>query len=271
MTARSAVPPAAAGLGAALARLVGGDYVRTDEATRWLHSEDIWLGPDAVVALVVAPGSIGELSRVVHAIHDSGFSIAPRGAGMSYTGGYVPVNGRTVSLDMSRMNRILGISRDDMTVSVEAGITWKALNQALAPLGLRTPFWGPMSGLRSTVGGGVSQLNAVLGAGQHGTSSESVVALSIVLADGRVLRTGARGPDGATPFYRHYGPDLTGVFCGDCGVFGVKAEITLRLMALPAHEDYASFSFPTGTAMLEAMAGIARAGVASETCALIRA
>jgi FAD/FMN-containing dehydrogenase len=154
-----------------------------------------------------------------------------------------------------------------MTVTVEAGVTWKALGEALAVQGLRTPFWGPMSGLRSTVGGGVSQLNAVLGAGHHGTSSESVVALSIVLADGRLLRTGARGVGAALPFYRHYGPDLTGLFCGDCGVFGVKAEITLRLMALPAHEDYASFAFPTGAALMEAMAGIARAGVASETCA----
>jgi FAD/FMN-containing dehydrogenase len=257
---------AVAGLEAALTRIVGGEHVRADEPSRRLHSEDIWLGVDAVVALVVAPASVEQLCGVVRAIHGSGFSIAPRGAGMSYTGGYVPVNSRTISLDMSRMNRILRVSRDDMTVTVEAGVTWKALGQALAAQGLRTPFWGPMSGLISTVGGGVSQLNAVLGAGHYGTSSESVVALSVVLADGRLLRTGARGRDGASPFYRHYGPDLTGLFCGDCGVFGIKAEITLRLMALPAHEDYASFSFATGTALMQAMAGIARAGLASETC-----
>ena len=62
-----------------------------------------------------------------------------------------------------------------------------------------------MSGLSSTIGGGISQLNAMLGAGHYGTSSESVVALTVVLADGSILRTGARGPDGDTPFYRHYG------------------------------------------------------------------
>jgi FAD/FMN-containing dehydrogenase len=259
--------PAAAELAAALTAIVGDQYVRVDEPSRRLHSEDIFHGADALVALVVAPASIEQLREVVQAIHGSGFCIAPRGAGMSYTGGYIPVNARTISLDLSRMNRILDISRDDMTVTVEAGVTWKALSEALAREGLRTPFWGPMSGLRSTVGGGVSQLNAVLGAGHYGTSSESVVALSMVLSDGRVLRTGARGLDGARPFYRHYGPDLTGLFCGDCGVFGVKAQITLRLIALPAHEDYASFAFPTGTALLQAMAAIARAGVASETCA----
>ena len=259
--------PAATGLEAALRRSVGDQHVRTDEPSRRLHSEDIWQRADSIVALVVAPNSVEQLAEVVRAIHDAGCAIAPRGAGMSYTGGYIPVNTRTVSLDLTRMDQIVDISRDDMTVTVQAGVTWKSLNQALAAQGLRTPFWGPMSGLLSTVGGGVSQLNAMFGAGQYGTTSESVVALSVVLADGRILRTGARSLDGKAPFYRHYGPDLTGLFCGDCGAFGVKAEITLRLMALPAHEDYASFSMPTGAALLEAMAEIARAGVASETCA----
>ena len=259
--------PATAELEAALRGIVGDQHVHTDEPSRRLHSEDIWQSAESVVALVVAPDSTEQLAAVVRAIHDAGWAIAPRGAGMSYTGGYIPVNARTVSLDLTRMDRILNISRDDMTVTVQAGVTWKALNQALATQGLRTPFWGPMSGLLSTVGGGVSQLNAMFGAGHYGTSSESVVALSVVLADGRLLRTGARGPGGTAPFYRHYGPDLTGLFCGDCGVFGVKAEITLRLMALPGFEDHASFSMPTGAALLQAMAEIARAGVASETCA----
>jgi FAD/FMN-containing dehydrogenase len=186
---------------------------------------------------------------------------------MSYTSAYAPTTPRTVSLDMSRMNRILEIRPDDMVVTVEAGCAWSQLDAALAPLGLRTPFWGPMSGLVSTVGGGLSQLNAMFGAGHYGTSSESVVALTVVLADGRVLRTGARGPEAAAPFYRHYGPDLAGLFCGDAGVFGVKAEITLRLMRRPAHEGCVSFAFATGEDLLRAMAECARAGLASEMCA----
>ncbi len=258
---------AAAELAEVLGRIVGAQNVHLDETRRRLHSQDIWQQAGAVVALVVAPCSTDETAQIVRAIHESGFAIAPRGAGMSYTGGYVPAGERTVSLDMSRMNSILRVSRDDMVVTVQAGVTWKALGEALAPLGLRTPFWGPMSGLKSTIGGGVSQLNAMFGAGQYGTSSESLVALSVVLADGRVLRTGARGADGDTPFYRHFGPDLAGLFCGDCGVFGVKTEITLRLMAAPPHEDHASFSFPTGGSLLHAMAAIARAGIACETCA----
>ncbi len=253
-------------LAAALANIVGPEHVVADPARRALHSQDIWSKSAETVALVVSPASIEELSALMAAVTGRGFAVAPRGAGMSYTGGYLPSATPTVSLDMARMNRVLAIRHDDMTVTVEAGCSWSALNDALKPLGLRTPFWGPMSGLVSTIGGGLSQLNAMLGAGRYGTSSESLIALSVVLADGAVLRTGARGADGESPFYRHYGPDLAGLFCGDNGVFGVKAHITLRLIRAPQHEAYASFSFGTGQQLLAALAEIARDGVASESC-----
>ncbi|MFV3077032.1 FAD-binding oxidoreductase [Niveispirillum fermenti] len=255
------------GLKAALASIVGPDGVKDDEAARRLHSSDIWSESREPVALVVAPAGVEQLSAVMALLHKAGVAVAPRGAGMSYTSGFVPVVAGTVALDMRRMDRVVEVRPDDMVVTVEAGCTWAALNQALAPHGLRTPFWGPMSGLTSTIGGGLSQLNAMLGAGHHGTSSESVVALTMVLADGSVLRTGARGADGDTPFYRHFGPDLTGLFCGDCGTLGVKAQITLRLIQAPQHEDYASFAFATGGDLLRAMAAMARAGIAAEMCA----
>ncbi|TVV76539.1 FAD-binding oxidoreductase [Sphingomonas solaris] len=254
-------------LTAVFARIVGADHARDDEAIRALHSEDVWQASPATVALVVSPGSTDEVVAVAKAAHAAGYAIAPRGAGMSYTAGYVPAHHRTISLDMSRMNRILRLSREDMTITVEAGATWTAVHVALAAQGLRLPFWGPMSGLSSTIGGGVSQLNAMFGAGHYGTSSESVVALKVVTADGAIVRTGARGPDGDTPHYRHFGPDLTGLFCGDCGTLGIKAEVTLRLITAPAFEDTASFSFQSGEALLQAMAEIARSGVAAETCA----
>jgi FAD/FMN-containing dehydrogenase len=254
-------------LKAKLSQLLGADHVSDAPETLLLHSQDIWAAGPKTVALVVSPGSVEDLSRAVAAIEAAGYAIAPRGAGMSYTGGYIPTVDGTVSLDMSRMNRILSIRPEDMTVTVEAGCTWRDLNEALKPHGLRTPFWGPMSGLVSTIGGGLSQLNAMFGAGYYGTSSESVIALTVVLAGGQILRTGARGPDGDTPFYRHYGPDLAGLFCGDCGVFGVKAEVTLRLIRAPAHEAYASFSFKSGADLLAGMAELARAGLASEMCA----
>lgn len=252
-------------LRAALEAAVGADNLRDDPASLALHGADIWSRGSEAPVLVVSPGSLDQLSRAVAAVTAAGFHLAPRGGGLSYTGGYVPEAANTVSLDMSRMNRVVEVRPDDMVATVEAGCTWQALNAALAPLGLRTPFWGPMSGSRSTVGGGLSQLNAMFGAGRYGTSSESVVALTVVTADGAVLRTGARRPDGRA-FYRHYGPDLAGLFCGDCGVFGVKAEIDLRLIRAPKHEGYASFAFPAGEALLRALGEVARAGLAAESC-----
>nr|WP_315474688.1 FAD-binding oxidoreductase [uncultured Sandarakinorhabdus sp.] len=257
----------AADLKAAMAAIVGPGNVRDDAALRALYSEDVFAVSAHQVALVVAPQSTDQLAAVMAAARQAGVEVAPRGAGMSYTSGYIPTSDHSISLDLSAMDRILALNPDDMTVTVEAGCSWAALNAALAQKGLRTPFWGPMSGTYSTIGGGISQLNAMFGAGHHGTSSESVIALTVVLADGRILRTGARGPDGNTPFYRHFGPDLTGLFCGDCGTLGVKAEITLRLIRAPAHEDHASFSFKTADDLLRAMAEMARAGVACEMCA----
>lgn len=269
--AASPIPDLIAGLSArlvaSLVAIVGAGNVCDDADTLALFSEDIWSVAAHRAALIVAPGSVAEIQAVVRAATAAGAAIAPRGAGMGYTGSYLPAEVGTVALDMTRMNRILAINAADMTVTVEPGVTWSALQAALKPQGLRTPFWGPMSGLTSTIGGGLSQLNAMFGAGQHGTTSESLIALTMVLADGNVLKTGARGPDGDSPFYRYYGPDLAALFCGDSGVFGIKAEITLRLMRLPAHEDYASFSFPDSAALLAAMAEVARSGIACETCA----
>lgn len=258
--------PCPADIRGRFAQLVGSDNLCDDEASLRLFSEDIWAVGKEVAALIVAPGNTTELAAVVSAAHELGLPLAPRGGGMGYTESYTPVRPGTISLDTRRLNRVLAISPEDMTVTVEAGCTWLALNEALKPLGLRTPFWGPMSGIGSTIGGGLSQLNAMFGAGHHGTSSESVIALTMVLADGTLLKTGARGPDGETPFYRHYGPDLVGLFCGDSGTLGIKAEVTLRLIRAPAFEDCASFSFKSGPAMMQALAEIARGGHASETC-----
>ncbi len=261
------ITPCPANIRQRFAQIVGNDNLSDDEAKLRLFSEDIWAPGEAVAMLIVAPASTQELAATIAAANEFGLAIAPRGAGMGYTSSYVPVRANTLSIDTTRLDKVVAISPEDMTVTVQAGCTWLALNEALKPHGLRTPFWGPMSGIYSTIGGGLSQLNAMYGAGHYGTSSESMIALTMVLADGRILRTGARGSDGNTPFYRHYGPDLAGLFCGDSGTLGIKAEVTLRLIRTPPFEDCASFSFKSGEAMLKALGEIARGSLAAEACA----
>lgn len=228
-----------------------------------LVSQDIWAAGETA-AFIASPDSIDALARLVRVARDHGVALNPRGAGMSYTKAYTPDRTGVGIVDFSRLNRIVEINADDMYVTVEAGCSWAALHDALSARKLRTPFWGPLSGLASTIGGGVSQNNAFFGAGRHGPSSDSVISLTVVLADGSVIRTGSAARTGAKPFFRHYGPDITGLFCGDGGAFGFKAQVTLKLIPAPVHEDGASFAFGTRDACAEAMAAVMRANLAAE-------
>lgn len=264
---RTAEAATAGTLAATLSGIIGDGHVHAGDAARTLYSQDVWR-EGARVDLVASPSSEAECAALVHACAEAGAPVYPRGGGMSYTAGYLADRPGGVCLDTTRMNRVLEISEAGMYVRVEAGCTWKTLQDALAPTGLRPPFWGPLSGLTSTIGGGVSQNNAFFGAGVHGPTADSVLSVSVALPDGDILRTGsASGETGAgpaRPFFRHYGPDLTGLFCGDAGALGVKTEITLRLIPAPAHERWASFSFATRDACAAAMAAMGRTGLACE-------
>lgn len=246
-----------------LRAICGADGVIDAPAACALHAQDVWAAgtpPD----LVVRPASVAELSEAVAALAKAGRALYPRGGGMSYTKGFTPEAGGGVTIDLGRMNRVLEINEADGYVRVEAGCTWADLHAALKPRGLRTPFWGPLSGLVSTIGGGLSQHNAFFGAGTQGGSADSVLSLTVVLADGSIVVTGSAARDGAKPFFRHFGPDLTGIFLGDCGAFGFKAEAVLRLIELPGHERWGSFAFPGRGEFARAMSEMARTGLACE-------
>ena len=248
-----------------LAAIVGASHVTTDPAACAAMSEDVY-SQGGVAACVVAPLSTHELSCAVATINAAGLAIIPRGGGMSYTSGYVIKEDGAVVIDTRRMNKIIDVNAQDMYVKVQTGATWAALRAALRPLKLRTPFWGPLSGISSTIGGGVSQQNAFFGAGTFGTTSESVLSLTIVLADGSIVRTGSAGTTNGSPFFRNYGPDLTGLFCGDTGALGVKAEVTLRLIPEPEYEGWLSFAMPDLASTARATAAIARTNLACELC-----
>ncbi|MFC7290312.1 FAD-binding oxidoreductase [Hirschia litorea] len=228
-----------------------------------LMSQDIWSkGENA--AFIATPENVEQLTQIVKLAHENGVALNPRGGGMSYTNGYTPDRKNVGLLDLSRLNKIIEINANDMYISVQAGVTWVQIDEALKPLGLRTPFWGPLSGLSSTIGGGLSQNNAFFGAGTYGPSTESVTSVTVVLADGTVVKTGSAGTNGGSPFWRHYGPDLTGLFLGDAGALGFKAEATFRLIPRPEFEDWASFEFKTQQDSARATAEVARQNIASE-------
>lgn len=235
----------------------------TDEAQRRFFAQDVF-SSELPAGVVVSPANKAELAAVVRAATEAGHAVVTRGGGMSYTSGYVPREVGSVMIDMSRMARVLEINREDMYVTVEAGISWKALFDALQETGLQTPYWGTLSGLHATVGGGMSQNSIFWGSGRHGTAADAVVSMDVVLADGQVLSTGAAAQRNASPFFRHFGPDLTGLFTGDCGALGVKATVTLRLIPVLAGKAFASYAFEEHGAMAAAMSEIARRGLATE-------
>jgi glycolate oxidase len=253
----------AAKLTAQLAHLVGPGQVLTQEEDREFYGQDVHHAGRAPIA-VVRPGSVEELSSVVRLCAEAGIALLPRGGGLSYTQGYVCDTRDGVAVDLGRLDRVLEVNAADGYVTVECGATWKQLDDALATHGMRTPFWGTLSGLRATIGGGLSQGAIFLGSGTHGAAAESLLGLDVVLADGTVARVGAHANARGKPFFRQFGPDLSGVFTGDCGAFGIKARATLRLIPRESETRFLSFSFRDGATLLECMAGIARAGVASE-------
>jgi FAD/FMN-containing dehydrogenase len=252
------------GLAARLREIAGPEAVLDGEDDRRFFSQDIAGPREHVAALVLRPRTVEQLAAAVAAVTGAGHAVVARGGGSSYTGGYVPERDACVLIDTRELARVVTIDTNDMYVTVEAGCTWEALQAALAPHGVRTPFWGPLSGAVATIGGALSQ-NAILwGSARHGVSAESVLGLEVVLADGSVLATGASAGRNARPFVRYYGPDLTGLFLGDTGALGIKARATLKLIRRPAFFDTASFGFDDHTGQSGAMTAVAREGLVSE-------
>jgi D-lactate dehydrogenase (cytochrome) len=151
------------------------------------------------------------------------------------------------------------IDAANLTAIVGAGVTWQALAEELAPHGLRSAQASPISGAVTTVGGVASQ--------NLPGSMDGIIGLAVVLADGSVARTGALALRDGPRFWRHMGPDLTGLFLGDCGAFGVKTEIALRL-APEREAAFASFAFESGDAMMQALVEIRRRDLVARALAM---
>lgn len=173
----------------ALTRAVGHDAVITDDAEREFFSQDVFR-KGKTVAAIVRPSTVDALRSALRVAAEFAVPVIPRGGGMSYTDGFLAVDDTALLVDTGALDRIVEINTGDMYVTVEAGCTWRALAEALAVHGVRTPYWGPLSGLRATVGGALSQGSVFLGSGRHGSAADNVQSLDVVLADGSLITTG---------------------------------------------------------------------------------
>jgi FAD/FMN-containing dehydrogenase len=243
--------------------VVGVGSVATEADELLFYSQDVF-NQGAPLSAVVAPGSSAELQAVVRHLAASNVAMVPRGGGLSYTDGYLAQQAGSVLIDMVKLDKLVALNLDDRYVTVETGMYWATLNDLLAPHGLRTPYWGPLSGLKSTVGGALSQGSIFLGSGEHGSVGDTVISLDIVLADGSIITTGSAAAGNTKPFLRYFGPDMTGLFVGDAGALGIKLRATLKLIPRETSIDFVSAEYDDPKHMFAAMSEISRQSLAAE-------
>lgn len=238
-----------------LSGIVGNENVVVDSAHLSTLSHDISDAAAVLPICAVRPETRDQAQAAMREIAIDGAGVVPRGGGFSYTGGYGPSEAGCVLVDLTALSRIIEVNVDDRYAIVEAGCTWAALDSALDGSGYRPPFFGPLSGSESTIGGAVSQNASFFGSAGHGGVAASLIGLEVLLADGNLLRTGVLREDGVDA--QPHGPDLTSLFVGDCGALGVKLQVAVRLLPIPMGEAFLSVGFEDGRSMVEAQCRLA--------------
>ena len=247
--------------------MLGPALVNRDESDRRFFSQDLFFEGDLPLA-VVTPRSTDDVAALVALCAAEGIAIFPRGGGMSYTDAFQPRGENSVLLDTSGLDWIGEVSASRDYVTAGAGCTWAKLDEALAKVGMRARFWGPMSGAIATLGGSLSQGSVTFGSGQTGASANAVKSFEIVTGTGELLHTGSDGSHGTAPFNRHFGPDLTGIFANDAGALGIKTAVTLEIEPRPQKVTGLSFAFDEFAAMAALFGEVSRRRLASEYTAM---
>ncbi|RCX08112.1 FAD-binding oxidoreductase [Extensimonas vulgaris] len=235
----------------ALAARFGPEQLSTALAVREQHGRDESPFDVPPPTAVVFAQSTQDVADTVRLASEYEVPVIPYGAGSSLEGHLLAVQGG-ISLDVSRMNQVLSIDADDLTVTVQPGISRKTLNEAVKHTGLFFPI---DPGADASIGGMCSTRASGTNAVRYGTMRENVLALQVVTPSGEVIRTGTRAKKSSA------GYDLTRLYVGSEGTLGVITEVTLRLYPLPEAISAAICSFPSVEAAVRTVIQTIQLGV----------
>ena len=243
-----------------LKTLVSGS-VSTNETILDQHGRDESAIPPVRPSAVVMPRSTEEVSKVLKYCNTEKIPVVAFGAGSSLEGHVLPLFGG-ISLDLTEMNKIMEIKTDDLVVRVEPGVHRMALNEKLATQGL---FFSVDPGADATLGGMASTGAAGTTTVRYGAMRDNVLALTAVMADGTVIRTGRETRKLSA------GYDLTRLLVGSEGTLAVITELTLRVFGIPEKMAAAIVRFPTLSDGVTAATAIVRSGIAIARCEFLDA
>ena len=228
-----------------------GDRLSIGASVRELHARDEAYSAPALPDAVAFPDNAEEVADIARICAGTGCPIVPYGIGTSLEGHVVPLQGG-VSVDFSRMNRILEIDERNLLATVEPGVTRTQLNEALRATGL---MFTVDPGADATIGGMTATRASGTNAVRYGTMRENVMALEVVLPDGQVIRTGTKARKSSA------GYDLTHLFVGSEGTLGLITRITVRLFGQPEAIMAATCAFESVDGAVDAVMDAMQVGL----------
>ncbi len=214
-------------------RALLGDRLTTSRGVREHHGKDESYYPYAPPDAVAYAQTTEEVRDIVNICRRHKTPMIPFGVGTSLEGHILAIKGG-VCIDMSQMNKVLAIHAEDLDCTVQAGVTRKQLNNEIRHTGL---FFPVDPGADATLGGMASTRASGTNAVRYGTMRENTLSLTVVTADGRIIKTATRSRKSAA------GYDLTRLFVGAEGTLGIITEVTVRLYAVPQAISAAVCSF----------------------------
>ncbi len=228
-----------------------GAQCSTAMAVRQQHGRDESIFEVPPPAAVVFAERTQDVADAVALCAQYDVPVIPFGVGSSLEGHLLAVQGG-ICIDVSRMNQVLAVNAEDLTVTVQPGVTRKQLNEAIKSTGLFFPI---DPGADASIGGMCATRASGTNAVRYGTMRENVLALEVVTASGEVIRTGTRARKSSA------GYDLTRLMVGSEGTLGVMTEITLRIYPLPEAISAATCSFPSIEAAVRTTIAVIQMGV----------